>query len=84
MDKPFIYVFLSYRIRKCARTDLLNKDFLKEQVGRVMIRSGGLPKFMIKYIIEDLVKYDILTKLNKTNLYRLNKVDEEKQLNVLI
>lgn len=39
---------------------------------------------MIKYIIEDLVKYEILTKVNKTNLYRLNKVDEEKKINILI
>jgi len=79
-----MYIFLSYRMRKCTKTDLINKDFLKEQLGRILIRSGGLPKFMIKYVIEDLVKYNILEKLNKTNLYRLNKVDEEKQLNFLI
>ena len=83
MDKPFIYIFISHRIRKSTRSDLVNKDFLREQLGRILIRAGGIPKFMIKYIIEDLVKYKILDKLNKTNLYRLNKVDEEKQLNFL-
>lgn len=84
MDKPFLYIFISSRIRKSTRTNIINKEFLREQIGRILIRSGGLPKFMIKYIIEDLVKYEILTKLNKTNLYRLNKVNEEKRINLLI
>ena len=84
MDKPFLYVFISSRIRKSTKTEIINKEFLKEQVGRIIIRAGGIPKFMIKYIIEDLVKYEILTKVNKTNLYKLNKIDEERQINLLI
>ena len=84
MDKPFLYLFISSRIRRSTRTEIIDKNFLKEQIGRIIIRNGGVPKFMIKYIIEDLVKYEILTKVNKTNLYRLNKVAEEKQINILI
>ncbi len=84
MDKPFLYVFISSRIRRSTKQEIINKDFIKEQIGRIIIRAGGIPKFMIKYIIEDLVKYEILTKINKTNLYRLNKIDEEKQINLLI
>lgn len=85
MDKPFLYVFISSRIRKSSRADIITKDFLKEKIGRTIIRSGGgIPRFMIKYIIEDMIKYGILTKLNKINLYRLNKVNDEKQINLLI
>lgn len=83
MDKPFLYVFLSYRIRKSSKGDLVYKGFLKEQVGRIIGKNGGVPRFMFKYIIEDLVKYGILTKVNKTNLYRLNEVRDEKEINFL-
>ena len=83
MDEPFLYVFIISRIKRATKQEIINKNFLKEQIGRILIRQGGLPRFMIKYIIEDLVKYRILTKLNKNNLYRLNKVKGEKQINLL-
>lgn len=84
MDKPFLYLFISSRIRKSSKTDIITKKFLKEKIARILIRSNGLPRFVIKYIIEDLVKYGILTKVNKTNLYRLNKINEEKRVSMLI
>lgn len=81
MDKPIVYVFISKKLREKSNSDLLDKRFLKEIVGRILRSTGGIPRFMIKYIIDDLVKFGILTYLNNNGIYRLNEVKEEKKLN---
>lgn len=80
VPKPTLYVFLLTRIKKDYRLDLIEKKDLSEGIGRLIIRSGGLPRFMIKYIIEDMVKLGMIECVNNRELYRLKSCPEEKKI----
>jgi len=83
MDKPFLHIFLLTKIRKKATSELVDGRFLKEQIGRVIVRKGGLPRFMIKYVIQDLVELGFIEHVNNNGVYRLNKIKEEKRIKML-
>ena len=83
MDRPFLHLFILTRIKKKTRSVIVNKTFLRDQIGRILLRAGGLPKFMIKYIIEDMVKLGLIESINHRDLYKLLECDEEKKVNIL-
>ena len=85
MDKPFLHTYLIIRIKSNNRSHLIDKKTLYEEISRALIRQhGGLPKFTIKYVIDDLVKLGYLKKENKVNLYLINEYPEEKKVKQLI
>jgi hypothetical protein len=84
MDKPFIYLFILTRIKEHIDTDIVNKDYIKERITTtIKVRNGGLPRFMVKYIIDDMVRFGIIESINNRDLYRLLKHKEERRINAL-
>lgn len=83
MDKPFLHLFILTKLRSKTATDLIDVKFLKENIGRIIIRQGGLPRYMIKYVIQDMVELGFITHVNNNGVYRLNKVKEEKRIKAL-
>lgn len=56
---------------------------LKEIIGRLIIRKGGIPKVMIKYIIEDLIKLGLLERLNFMN-YKIIESNCDREIRTLL
>jgi DNA-binding IclR family transcriptional regulator len=84
MEKPFLYIFLLIKLKKKTKTKIVSKKFLSEQISRILIRKGGLPKFTIKYLIQDLVDLELLEKLNKTGTYMLKDHKQENKIKALL
>lgn len=64
-------------------TEFVCKGKLKEIISRAVIVRGGFPRFMIKYIIQEMVELKLLKKIG-SNSYQLNKVSQEKRIRFLI
>lgn len=84
MDKPFLHLFILTKIRDKATNDFIDRSILKEQIARIILRKGGLPKFMVKYVIQDLIDLGIIEQINNNGLFRLNKIKEEKRIRNLL
>lgn len=83
MDKPFLHVFLLTRLKKNTDTQIVDKKFLKDHLRRILARPTGFPKFMIKYIINDLVKLKLIESINGRELYKLLSCPEEKRIHMM-
>lgn len=83
MDKPFLHLFILTRIKRNTKCNIIDKGFLYNQIARVILRNGGIPKFMIKYVIEDMVELGLIECINNRDLYKLNEIKEEKKINAL-
>lgn len=64
MNKNFYYTFIIYRIRQTSCSDIVDISKIKEIVGRVAISKQGLPRFMVRYIIQDLMDNQFIKKIN--------------------
>jgi hypothetical protein len=82
-NTPIIYVYLLIRIKEHNKTLVTDTKELKEVIGRTLIRSGGLPRIIIKYIIKDLVTFNILKKIN-CNSYQIREHPQEKNVRLLV
>jgi len=82
MDKeiPIIYSYIYYRLKKDLRISMINLSYLKEIIGRCVVRRrGGFPRMFIKYVISDLVNMDLLKKINY-NTYEVLENDCDKKI----
>jgi len=52
-------------------------------VGRAIMRKGGLPRFMIKYIINDLVDLGLLIRINSGE-YKVRENNCHKRIKQLV
>ena len=78
--KPFIYLFIYYKIKEKVRTNSVTPGMLKEHIGRVLVRSnGGFPKFLVRDIIEDMIKFDLVKRVNCRE-YELIDNEEYKKI----
>lgn len=85
MDKQlFFYLFLLVKLKENTKSKVVDTKYLKEEISRIVVRKGGFPSRMVKYLINDLVKLDLITRKNKVNLYILNESNAEKKVKNLI
>lgn len=84
MGKPFLHLFLFTKIKGHTRTDIVDKSYLKEVIGRAIIKKGGLPRYMVKYIIDDMVEMDLIERINNRDLYKLKKDKSEGKMRALL
>jgi hypothetical protein len=85
MDKQlFFYLFLLVKLKENTKSKVVDTKYLKEEISRIVVRKGGFPKRMVKYLINDLVKLGLITRKNKVNLYILNESNAEKKVKNLI
>lgn len=80
----FFYTYLLIKIKENAKFQVVDTSYLKEEIGRIVVRKGGFPKRMVKYLINDLVKLNLIERKNKVNLYVLNETNSEKKVKNLI
>lgn len=82
----FFYLYLIIRIKENSKSQIVDKKYLKKEIAHLIVRRGGFPKRMIKYLIDDLVKLNLISKKNKVNLYILNDdcCKEERKIRNLI
>lgn len=80
---PIIYSYLYSKIKKSTNTSVIFQDKLKELIGRTMVRKGGLPRFIIKYIIEDLIYFEIIKRVD-CRTYNILDSNCDKRLRILL
>lgn len=71
---PIVYAFVYYKLKENTRTEHLTKEYIKEVIARVLVRHAGFPKIFIKYVIDDLVRMNLLERVN--NHYYILKKDD--------
>lgn len=66
--KTFFHSFVHFKIREMNCGEIINNERLKELVGRICVKEngGGLPHFVINYIIRDLVNMKLIKKVGKS------------------
>ena len=80
---PILYAFIYVRLINKNKTSLINQRYLKEILRRIVIRKGGIPNFMIKYLIEDMIGFGLIERLN-CNSYRILENDCKKKIQRII
>lgn len=85
MDKQlFFYLFLLVKLKENTKSKVVDTKYLKEEISRIVVRKGGFPSRMVKYLINDLVKLNLIERKNKVNLFILNDNTCEKKIKNLI
>ena len=85
MDKQlFFYLFLLVKIKENTKSKVVDTKYLKEEISRIVVRKGGFPSRMVKYLINDLVKLGLIERKNKVNLFILSENNCEKKIKNLI
>ena len=85
MDKQlFFYLFLLVKLKENTKSKVVDTKYLKEEIIRIVVRKGGFPSRMVKYLINDLVKLGLIERKNKVNLFILNDNTCEKKIKNLI
>lgn len=70
MEIPFYHTFLLYKIRQATHVDIVDLKRIKETIGRVSVRNGGLSHKLIRFIVKDLVSLGLIVKVSNEK-YRL-------------
>jgi hypothetical protein len=85
MDKQlFFYLFLLVKLKENTKSKVVDTKYLKEEISRIVVRKGGFPSRMVKYLINDLVKLGLIERKNKVNLFILSENNCEKKIKNLI
>jgi hypothetical protein len=85
MDKQlFFYLFLLVKLKENTKSKVVDTKYLKEEISRIVVRKGGFPSRMVKYLINDLVKLNLIERKNKVNLFILSENNCEKKVKNLI
>lgn len=80
---PILYIYFLIKINDKSQTNIITKRLFKEIISRILCKKGGVPRFMIKHIIDDMVKLKLAEKINNTS-YKILKNKEERKLRLLI
>ena len=80
---PKLYLFLYTRlINRCGIT-IVPVSIINEIVAKAIVKKGGIPKFMVKHIIEDMKDMRLLERIN-FNSYKINTNPEYKRYKILL
>ena len=74
---PIIHARIHQKIEKHADGNIVEYAFVKEWVGRMIIKKGGIPREDIKTTINDLVNMGLLKKVCRLK-YQVLKNTERK------
>lgn len=69
-DVPILHSFIFFKIKENNSGIFININLLKQIIARTINLKGGIPKFLDKYIIEDLIKLKLIKRLNY-NTYKI-------------
>lgn len=83
-EQLFVYLYLLVKIKMQTKARVVNITFLREAIKRIMIRKGGFHVGTVRYIIEAMVKLDLIERKNKIGLYILKEHPGERRIINLI
>lgn len=83
MAKPFFHTFLVYKIRQVNHSEILEIAKIKETVSRITRSNGGLPKNMIRYVIQDLIDLGLIIKFSNDK-YKIVQTPLENKIKALM
>jgi hypothetical protein len=84
MDRTFFYSYIHVKVKNLAMTNVIEKKHLKEIIGRIIVKKGGVPKFMVKYLVEDMTNLQLIKKLSDRDGYLILENPKEKEIKNLI
>ena len=62
---PIIYSYIHMKIKDNNVTSVVRVLILKEIISRTIVRNGGLPRFLVNEIIEELIHYKLIERLTR-------------------
>lgn len=65
MKIGIVYAFIYLKVKDSSKITIININPLKEIISRTIIRSGGIPRFMVREIIEEMIGLGLLERMNK-------------------
>ena len=72
------------RVNKDLKTPFIHSRKLKEIIKRTVIRkNGGIPQFMVAYIIQDMIKLKLIERKD-FNTYQIIESDCDKKIRGLL
>ncbi len=80
---PIIYKYIFYKLKKDHKTESIDYSKIKEVTSRLLVRKGGFPRYMVKYVIKDFVYLGLVSKVNSA-IYKLEDKDFEKEIKSLL
>jgi len=69
-DIPIVYAYLYMKIKESNKTEIININPLRERVCRIIHKKSGIPKFLVKDMIEELIEMGLIKRLN-FNTYKI-------------
>jgi len=83
VNVPIVYTFIYMKVKDKSRTSVIHIDYLKEIIGRTIIRRGGIPRFMVKYVINDLISMGLIERL-AYNQFKIRESSCDKKVKQLM
>jgi len=84
MDEvPCLYCYIHFRIKEKHSSCFVNIHSLKETINRGILIRGGVPNFLRKEVIEELIKYKLLNRVNRDTYKILNNKYSERKIRKL-
>jgi len=79
---PILYIFLYVKLKNSCKTKHIDKSKIYDVFNRTILKRSGFPKFLVKYVIKDLKRYNLLEEVT-IKTYRIIDNDCEKYLKKL-
>ena len=83
MDKTYYHSFLLYKLRQYSNSNIIEVSKIKQILGRFAVRTGGLPRWMVRYILEDMIALNLIVKITNER-YRILNSPLEKRIKALV
>ena len=80
---PIVYAYIYYHLKKRTNASIVLYSDVKSISGRALIRHGGFPKRLIKYVIQDMVKLGLLKKNNSRSFILVENDCDKRIKNIL-
>ena len=81
---PVLHSFIFLKIKENNSGIFININLLKSVIARTINMKGGIPKFLDKYVIEDLIKLKLIKRLNYNTYKILNNNSCLKEIKKII
>jgi len=83
MIKTYYHTLVLYKLKQNCKSDIVDISRIREVIGRVSIRKGGIPKQFVFLIIEDLLNLELIKRLSNEK-YRILSSPLESRIKALM
>jgi len=83
MTIPIIHSRIHAKLEERAQGNILGYPFIKEWIGRIIIKNGGLPKSDIHITILDMIDLGLLKRISRLKFQILKNKDKRLKNKIL-